>query len=112
MRKSKLAYILAFLLCVAILWLIKYQMSFGNVEHVEMNYGKSTVYQLDERKAAAETILEYFKNGFEGCKFYTLTYLEDDTLKYQQENSEGIMIFHGRFKEGFLVIMRNGIILG
>ncbi|KIR01816.1 hypothetical protein P261_00630 [Lachnospiraceae bacterium TWA4] len=111
MRKSKLAYILAFFLCVAILWLIKYRInvyrSIGNVEHVEMNYGNSSIYSLDERKAASKVIIEYFRENFGNCKLYKLTYDEDITKEFMEENSKEIIVFYGDFTTGWNMEVMN-----
>ena len=50
----------------------------GDVSKCEINYGKSELYTHEELKYAVDTVEEYFKEHFAGCKLKRIRYGGDN----------------------------------
>ncbi len=78
MKKTAKIGLFAALLCAVLTALFFYPRGGGNVETVVIPPAESDIYTEKDIRAAADTVVQYFKEGFDGCTLKELRYAGDE----------------------------------
>ena len=78
MKKSAKLALAGVLLCIVLLAAFFYPRGGGNVKQAVLVPVESRLYTEEDIRDAADTVLGYFKKGFEGCTLTELRYAGDE----------------------------------
>lgn len=81
MKKIAKTGLLCALLCAAVLTVFLYPRGGGDVSQAVMIPVESGIYTEGDIQAAADTVVRYFKKGFDGCALKELRYAGDEAAE-------------------------------
>lgn len=72
----------------------------GNVEDVQIEHFESEIYTQQDIDTAAQAVLDYFEQNFDGCTMKTLQYAGDDVVEAEEavrDSDVEVIVFTSSF---------------